>query len=146
MKKMLAFLLLPLLFLSGCKTSADEALIKSAKAVEAISIAANDATKIVLTVMPENTEDRQVILGVIAKVVGYDTFAKSVILSFQGMENVKITDIKTALIPVLYEMRKAIDDGLVGIKNPESKKKAQAWLDALSILINTAQGMLEVYS
>jgi hypothetical protein len=118
----------------------------AAKGIEAVSIAAQSAVQVVLTAMPDNTVERQQILNIIAKVIQADTHGAAIVKSLDGHTFTGgIQEAATIVIPILQELRKTIDEGLAGIKNPESQKKAQTYVDAIVVAINALQATLELY-
>lgn len=122
-----------------------DVLAQVAKAIEAISIAANDAVKAVLQAMPEPTPERAQILDIINKIVLADGHAKNIVAALQASPLATPAQIANAVLPIFKDIRAAIDEGLLGIKNPEARKQAQMWLVVVSIAITSAQGILEVY-
>jgi hypothetical protein len=115
-----------------------------ANGIEAISIAANGAVPIVLNLMPNNTPERQQILGIIAKVVVADQHAATVVKSLDG-KTITIGQIGAIATPILAEMRGAISDGLLGIKDPASQATAQNVVNSIGTAIDALQATLALY-
>ena len=140
------------LFLAGCQRSVQvqppntqDVLRATAQALEAVSIAANTTMKTILAVMPEPTEDRAKILSIIAKVVEADQRGVNLVRQFEGVDLGSVQQIANLVRPVFNEIREAIHSGLVGIKNPESQAKAQAYLTSIEAAVNALQAILEIY-
>ena len=124
--------------------TAQDVLAQTAKAIEAISIAANNAVKTVLQIMPEPSPQREKILGIIGKVVLADSHAKNIVIALEGLPLITPSQIANAVIPILKEIRLAIDEGMLGMSS-EDRKQAQFWLDVIAINVISAQGILELY-
>jgi hypothetical protein len=169
MKKVIAIpVILFLLLFTACPKDnqttvqkIQEFLNDSAKGLEAVSVAANGAVNIVITAMPENSPDRMAILNIIGTVVKADTHGSAIVKSFvvstDSNGNIVITSsldgktysglssITPIALTILKEIKSSLDDGLAGIKNPETLKKAQVYLDSIAIAINTFQIILVSY-
>jgi hypothetical protein len=149
MKKVFGVFLIAtmLVFSYGCPKSqtSKDLIAKAAQAIDAISIAAEGASRTVIEIMPENTQDRRDILNIIAEVVKYDSLASMTLQNLNKISEVQPKDIATVIVPMLQQMKVQIDSGVLGIKNLESQRKAKMWLDGLSIAITSAQGVLQVY-
>jgi hypothetical protein len=143
--------LLCLVLLTACPQNQEaptpqQLVTDAAKAIEAVSIAADGAVKVVLTAMPDNTPERQQILDIIAKVVLADQHGAAIVRSLDGQTfSGGIQQVGTIVLPILTELRKTADDGLVGIKNPDSQAKAKTYIDAISVAINALQATWELY-
>jgi hypothetical protein len=135
--------ILLLLLMAGCTPpSAEKILHASAVSLEAISISANSGVKFVLAVMPANTEQRREILNIFAKIVEVDNRGVTVVKALDGSKDAN--QVLKAMKPILAEIRGAIDSGLLGIKNPDTKSKAQTYLEAVSASVTAFQVILEV--
>ncbi len=118
----------------------------AAKGIEAISIAADGAVKVVLTAMPDNTPEREQILDIISKVVLADQHGAAIVRSLDGQTfSGGIQQVGTIVLPILTELRKTVDDGLAGIKSPDGQAKAKTYIDSIEIAINALQATLELY-
>jgi len=135
-----------LLLLTACpqNQTPQQCLTEVANGIEAISIAANGAVPIVLNLMPNNTPERQQILGIIAKVVVADQHAATVVKSLDG-KTITIGQIGAIATPILAEMRGAISDGLLGIKDPASQATAQNVVNSIGTAIDALQATLALY-
>jgi len=152
MKKILAStMILSLLLLTGCTRNAtvkpptaQDDLTKTSQALRAILVAANGVTDVVIKDMAPGP-DRDQVLGIIAKVVEADQRAGTVIKGLDGTPLTSIGQLQPILKPVLDQLRESVDSGLIGIKNEDSRAKAKAYLDSISIAINTLVAVLEIY-
>ena len=114
-----------------------------ANALNDISIAANAAVKAVLIVYPDNTSDRQQILGILAKVVQADNSGIAIV---QGIVTLSPTDAQSLsklLEPVFLEFHADVDSGLLGFKTPESKAKVQPYIDAIATAVTIIEAVLK---
>lgn len=137
------YLLIFLVVLAGCTPpSAERILHASAVSLEAISIGANSGVRFVLTSMPENTAERRQILGIFAAVVEADNRGVAIVKALEGTKDA--ASVLRAVQPILAEIRGAVDSGLLGINNPETRKAAQIYLEAISASVAAFQAVLEV--
>jgi hypothetical protein len=115
----------------------------AAKALNDISFAANSAVKTILIVMPNNTQDRQNILGIIGKVAEADNRGIAIVRQLAVLTPVDSQNLSVILSPVFAEFHGAIDSGLLGFKDPIMKAKVGIYIDAISASISIIETILK---
>jgi hypothetical protein len=118
-------------------------LLTAAKALNDISFAANSAVKGVLIVMPNNTTDRQKILGIIGKVAEADNRGIAIVRQLTILTPVDSQNLSAILAPVFAEFHGAVDSGLMGFKDPIMKAKVGVYIDAISASISIIETILK---
>lgn len=143
-----AVALLLLIGLVGCApraTVAPPALsleIKIAQTLNVIDRTCLDVLKSIQTAMPQS-DDRKAIVTVIKSVLESTNAARK---ELEQVSKDPLATDKTvvALLSVpIRGIQAAVANGLVGIKNPDSKAKAEIWLIGISAAVSTIQGILE---
>jgi hypothetical protein len=140
--KRISTILLLIVMASCAPPSAQKILHASAVSLEAISVGANSGVKFVLAVMPENTQERRDVLAIFTKIVEVDSRGVAIVKALDGSTDAK--QVLQAVKPIIAEIKGAIDSGLLGIKDPAAKQKAQTYLEAVSAAVTAFQAILEV--
>lgn len=147
MKKYASVLVVLLLF-AACKVGVNppdplQNYQTAAKALNDISLAANAAGKAVLIVMPDNTSDRQQILGILQKIVEADQSGITIVRQLTSLSSADSQNLSLILAPVFAQFHAAVDSGLLGFKDPTMKAKVGVYIDAISASITIIEGILK---
>lgn len=152
MKRLAVTPVLALLLLAGCGKSvavstSDANLTRVAKALDEISVAANEATKTVISLRALGSvtaDEQRVIFGVIRKIVDADDKGVAIVRSISKLEAADRASLTRVLAPVFKEFEDAVASGLLGVKNESSKAKIQTYLTTISAAISVVELALEI--
>jgi hypothetical protein len=113
------------------------------KYTNAIAKACMTATQDILQQYPNPTPDQLVILDIIMKITQYNEIARNTTEALLTNDLTTPAGIRNALIPIFKKARVDIDNGLLGIKNIEAKKKATDIANIIEISLNAVTLFLE---
>ena len=136
--------------LTGCPTNSPVVTpavtveVKVATALNVVSQACQDATRTILAIYPDNTQDRRDVLNVIAQIVKLNVQARKTLEAVSKNPLATPADVVGAMKPLVFGIQASLSQGLLGIKNPEVKQRATEVLLAIQVGLTVAQGILEV--
>lgn len=88
--------------------------------------------------------DRVTLLAITVKFAQYLDSARTAVQQISTANFSTPANILSAIKPILAQARTDLDNGLLGIKNPDSKTKATTWINGIEIALDGALASLEV--
>jgi hypothetical protein len=119
-------------------------LATAARALGGILEAANGAVDAILVAMPQQSEERKQILGVIRKVVEADDRARAIIRQLNELDLTTQQTVTAIMAPAFREFRTALASGLLGFKNDAAKAKAAEYITAIEESVSILEMLLNI--
>lgn len=117
--------------------------IKIAQTLNIISQVCGDVLRSVQIAMPNQSDERRQIVDVVVTITKANIAARRALEAVSKFPNATPAEVVASLRPAIHSLQQSIQDGLIGIKNPDTKAKLQVWLIGISAAVTTMQAILE---